>query len=186
MNRSALRFNTLILLFTILVLAEAATADSYKLQPGNILEVSVWKEPDLERDVLVTPDGTIAFPLVGGVEAGKMSVEQLSREIAAKLEKYIPDPVVTVSLKQMLGNRIYILGKVNKPGEFVINRNVDVLQALSMAGGLNPFADGDAIQILRRLQDGSQTSTRFSFSAVEKGDLKQNRILLPGDVILVP
>lgn len=186
MNRIALRCSNLVAFLAILVLAGSATADSYKLQPGDILEVSVWKEPDLERDVLVTPDGTIAFPLVGGVDAGKMSVEQLSNEIASKLEKYIPDPVVTVSLKQMLGNRIYILGKVNKPGEFVINRNVDILQALSMAGGLNPFADGDAIQVLRRHQDGNQTATGFSYSAVEKGDLKQNRILLPGDVILVP
>jgi len=186
MNKFALRFSSLIVFLAILVSALPAIADSYRLQPGDILEVSVWKEPDLERDVLVTPDGTIAFPLVGGVDAGKMSVEQLSHEIASKLEKYIPDPVVTVSLKQMLGNRVYVLGKVNKPGEFVINRNVDVLQALSMAGGLNPFADGDAIQVLRRHQDGSQTAARFSYSAVEKGDLKQNRLLLPGDVILVP
>ena len=174
-----------ILLLAVLLCAGPAAGETYKLQPGDILEVSVWKEPDLERDVLVTPDGTIAFPLVGGVDASKMSVEQLSREIASKLEKYIPDPVVTVSLKQMLGNRIYVLGKVNKPGEFVINRNVDVLQALSMAGGFNPFADSDDIQVLRR-QDGKQTSMPFSYSAVEKGDLAQNRILLPGDVILVP
>lgn len=186
MKKSTLRFAGFIVFLSLLVVASAVSAESYKLQPGDILEVSVWKEPDLERDVLVTPDGTIAFPLVGGVDASKMSVEQLSSEIASKLEKYIPDPVVTVSLKQMLGNRIYILGKVNKPGEFVINRNVDILQALSMAGGLNPFADGDAIQVLRRLGDGKQTSTQFSFSAVEKGDLDQNRILLPGDVILVP
>ena len=102
------------------------------------------------------------------------------------LKKYIPDPVVTVSLKQMLGNRIYILGKVNKPGEFVINRNVDILQALSMAGGLNPLL----MAMLSRCSGATRMETRlpprFSYSAVEKGDLKQNRILLPGDVILVP
>jgi polysaccharide export outer membrane protein len=160
-------------------------ADNYRLQPGDILEVSVWKEPDLQRDVLVTPDGTISFPLVGGVDASSLSVERLAAEIAQKLKKFIPDPVVTVSLKQMLGNRIYVIGKVNKPGEFVVNRNVDILQALSMAGGLNPFADGGAIQVLRR-QDGKQTSMRFSYEAVEKGNLAQNRMLLPGDVILVP
>ncbi len=185
MKRSELCISSLVIFLALLILAGSAAAASYKLQPGDILEVSVWKEPDLVRDVLVTPDGTIAFPLVGGVDASKMSVEQLSKEIASKLEKYIPDPVVTVSLKQMLGNRIYVLGKVNKPGEFVVNRNVDILQALSMAGGLNPFADGGAIQVLRR-NNGKQSSMRFSYSAVENGDLKQNRILLPGDVILVP
>ncbi|MCP4288829.1 MAG: polysaccharide export protein, partial [Gammaproteobacteria bacterium] len=115
MKRSELCISSLVIFLALLILAGSAAAASYKLQPGDILEVSVWKEPDLVRDVLVTPDGTIAFPLVGGVDASKMSVEQLSKEIASKLEKYIPDPVVTVSLKQMLGNRIYVLGKVNKP-----------------------------------------------------------------------
>ena len=185
MNIAALRLSSLTVFLVVLIYTGSTAAESYKLQPGDILEVSVWKEPDLERDVLVTPDGTISFPLVGGVDASKMSVEELSSEIASKLEKFIPEPVVTVSLKQMLGNRIYVLGKVNKPGEYVVNRNVDVLQALSMAGGLNPFADGGEIQVLRR-QDGEQTSMRFSYSAVEEGDLQQNRILLPGDVILVP
>lgn len=169
----------------LLLFSGIAGAGNYRLQPGDILEVSVWKEPDLQRDVLVTPDGTISFPLVGGVDASALSVEQLAAEIAKKLKKFIPDPVVTVSLKQMLGNRIYVIGKVNKPGEFVVNRNVDILQALSMAGGLNPFADGGSIQVLRR-QDGKQASMRFSYEAVEKGNLAQNRILLPGDVILVP
>ncbi|MCB1763154.1 MAG: polysaccharide biosynthesis/export family protein [Gammaproteobacteria bacterium] len=181
----AFRWRALAALFTIFVCAAPVTAESYKLQPGDILQISVWKEPDLERDVLVTPDGTISFPLVGSVDAGKLSIEELSGAIAAKLEKFIPEPVVTVSLKQMLGNRIYVLGKVNKPGEFVVNRNVDVLQALSMAGGLNPFADGDAIQVLRR-QNGKQSTMGFSYSAVEKGNLEQNRLLFPGDVILVP
>jgi polysaccharide export outer membrane protein len=160
--------------------------DGYALQPGDILEISVWKEPDMQREVLVRPDGGISFPLVGNINAKNRSVQDLNKSITKRLEKFIPDPVVTVSLKQMLGNRVYVVGKVLKPGEFALNRNVDVMQALSMAGGLNPFADGDEIKILRRV-GGAQKSIPFSYSSVLGGkDLKQNIILKPGDVVVVP
>ena len=159
--------------------------DVYRLQPGDVLEVSVWKEPDLQREVLVRPDGGLSFPLVGNIDANGQSIQGLNEEISSRLSKFIPDPVVTVSLKQMLGNRIYVMGKVNKPGEFLVNRNVDVLQALSMAGGLNPFAETGKIQVLRR-RKGVQSSIPFSYQAVEKGDLAQNIVLQPGDIILVP
>ncbi len=164
----------------------ALAADSYSLQPGDILEISVWKEPDLQREVLVRPDGGISFPLVGNIKAKNSSVQDLNKEITARLQKYIPDPVVTVSLKQMLGNRVYVVGKVLKPGEFMINRNVDVMQALSMAGGLNPFAAGDDIKILRRV-NGVQKSIPFRYESVADGkDLSQNIVLKPGDVVVVP
>jgi polysaccharide export outer membrane protein len=124
--------------------------------------------------------------LVGNINAKNRSVQDLNKSITKRLEKFIPDPVVTVSLKQMLGNRVYVVGKVLKPGEFALNRNVDVMQALSMAGGLNPFADGDEIKILRRV-GGAQKSIPFSYSSVLGGkDLKQNIILKPGDVVVVP
>jgi polysaccharide export outer membrane protein len=162
-----------------------AAEGTYTLQPGDVLEISVWKEMDLQRDVLVRPDGGISFPLVGNIDTTGMSIEQMTKEVTARIEKYIPDPVVTVSLKQMIGNRIYILGKVNKPGVYPVVRNVDVLQALSMAGGMNPFADGDKIQILRRNGE-KQISIPFDYDAVEDGDLAQNIVLQPGDVVLVP
>ncbi|MES9882043.1 MAG: SLBB domain-containing protein, partial [Sedimenticola sp.] len=123
--------------------------------------------------------------LVGNIDAGNRSIEDLNTEIVKKLSTYISDPVVTVSLKQMLGNRIYVLGKVNKPGEYVVNRYVDVLQVLSMAGGMNPFALGNEIQVLRR-ENGIQKSIPFHYDDVEKGDLEQNIILNAGDIILVP
>lgn len=160
--------------------------DGYSLQPGDILEISVWKEPDLQREVLVRPDGGISFPLVGNIKARNSSIMDVNKEITARLQKFIPDPVVTVSLKQMLGNRVYVVGKVLKPGEFVINRNVDVMQALSMAGGLNPFAAGDEIMILRRV-NGVQKSIPFRYDGVVEGkDLAQNIVLKPGDVVVVP
>ncbi len=160
--------------------------EGYTLQPGDVLEISVWKEPDLQRDVLVRPDGGISFPLVGDINTSGLSVNGLAKVIKKRISQYIPDPVVTASLKQMGGNRIYVIGKVNKPGEFPVIRNVDVMQALSMAGGINPFGEGDEITILRRV-DGVQQSIPFNYDDVESGrDLEQNIILRPGDVVVVP
>jgi len=164
----------------------ALARGGYSLQPGDVLEISVWKEPDLQREVLVRPDGGISFPLVGNIKTKNNSVQGVNKEITARLAKYIPDPVVTVSLKQMLGNRVYVVGKVLKPGEFLVNRNIDVMQALSMAGGLNPFAAGDEIKILRRV-GGVQKSIPFRYEGVVNGkDLAQNIVLKPGDVVVVP
>jgi len=124
--------------------------------------------------------------LVGNIKAKNSSVQDVTKKITSRLAKYIPDPVVTVSLKQMLGNRVYVVGKVLKPGEFLVNRNVDVMQALSMAGGLNPFAAGNEIMILRRV-NGVQRSIPFRYDGVVDGkDLTQNIVLKPGDVVVVP
>lgn len=185
MKRAANFFVALLWLCAVFVSSHAMAEIGYALQPGDILEISVWKEPDLQREVLILPDGGLSFPLVGGISTANRSVEDLTAEITGKLSKYIPDPVVTVSVKQLLGNRIYVLGKVNRPGEYPVTRNVDVLQALSMAGGLNPFAQGEKIQVLRR-ENGTQTSIPFQYEAVEKGDLKQNIVLKAGDIVLVP
>ncbi len=182
-----IRFDLVVFGLCLALLSSIVWAgDGYSLQPGDILEISVWKEPDLQREVLVRPDGGISFPLVGNIKAKNSSVQDVNKEITARLTKYIPDPVVTVSLKQMLGNRVYVVGKVLKPGEFVINRNVDVMQALSMAGGLNPFAAGDDIKILRRV-NGVQKSIPFRYESIVEGkDLEQNIVLKAGDVVVVP
>lgn len=179
-----------LLLLTGLLLLVASTItiageNDYGVQPGDILSISVWKEDGLQQDVLVRPDGGISFPLVGAIHAQGRSIDDLSKQISKRIEKFLSDPVVTVSLRQNLGNRIYVIGKVNKPGEFLLSRYIDVIQALSMAGGMNPFADGNGIQILRR-ENGKQKAILFSYEAVENGDLKQNIILQPGDAVLVP
>lgn len=176
----------LISLCLLLLSTQVLASDKYLLQPGDILEISVWKEPDLQSEVLVHPDGRISFPLVGSIMAKNRTVQDVNKAIAARLEKYIPDPVVTVNLKQMSGNRIYVVGKVLKPGEFLTNRNIDVMQAIGMAGGLNPFAEGDEILILRRVK-GEQKSIPFDYDSVVDGrDLTQNIFLKPGDVVVVP
>jgi polysaccharide export outer membrane protein len=169
-----------------LFVGSALAKDGYLLQPGDMLEISVWKEPDLQREVLVHPDGAISFPLVGTVMVKDRTVQDVNKLLATRLEKFIPDPVVTVNIKQMSGNRIYVVGKVLKPGEFLSNRNVDVMQAIGMAGGLNPFAEGGEILILRRV-NGEQRSIPFDYDSVVEGkNLTQNILLEPGDVVVVP
>jgi polysaccharide biosynthesis/export protein len=159
----------------------------YTVSPGDILSISVWKEPDLQGNaVLVRPDGTFSFPLVGQVDARNKTVADLQQIVTERLRKYISDPVATVSLDKILGNKVYVIGQVAKPGEFIVNPRVDVMQALSMAGGTTPFASLGSIIILRRV-GANQTAIPFHYTDVIKGrDLAQNIELQSGDVVVVP
>ena len=165
---------------------ETASRETYIIQPGDVLTISVWREKDLQGEVAVRPDGGINFPLAGEIVAAGKTIEQLKADIATKLSKYVPDPVVTATVKNSLGNKIYVVGKVNKPGDYMTNRTVDVMQALSMAGGPNPYASVNKIKILRRV-NGEQKTFLFKYSQVEKGkNLEQNIILQGGDIVVVP
>lgn len=158
----------------------------YLIQPGDILQISVWKEPDLAREVLVRPDGGLSFPLAGDVQAAGNSVPDLENEITKRIRKYIPEAVVTVAIRQALGYRFYIVGRVNRPGEFNSVRPIDVMQALALAGGTTSFAALNDIKILRR-ENGVETSIPFRYGRVQKGkSLKENIILKSGDVVVVP
>jgi len=159
----------------------------YEVQPGDLLQVSVWKEPDLQLEVLVRPDGGFSMPLIGEVAAMGKSVAALREEIAKRLSAYVPDASVTVAVHQLNGDKIYVLGKVNRPGEYAVTRYVDVMQALSMAGGTTTFADPSDIVILRRDDGGAQRAIAFNYDQVSAGKhLEQNIVLHSGDVVVVP
>jgi polysaccharide export outer membrane protein len=161
--------------------------EPYRIQPGDILMVSVWKEEALMAEVLVRPDGGMSFPLVGDVHASGRTVDEVRELVNERLSKFISDPSVTIAVKQIGGNRVYVLGKVNRPGEFTFSRPLDVMQALSLAGGATSFASLDDIQILRREAGGKQTARRFRYSEVERGrSLDQNILLKSGDTVVVP
>lgn len=158
----------------------------YAIGPEDILEISVWKEKDLQREVLVRPDGWFTFPLVGNIEAKGKTAQQLQEEITQWLKEYIPNPVVTVSVKKIAGYKIFVIGRVNKPGEYVVGSYVDVLQALTLAGGLTPFAEEAKIKIVRK-ENGKKNILPFDYTAVKKGKrMEQNITLMSGDVIIVP
>lgn len=158
----------------------------YKIQPGDVMQISVWNEKELQKEVLVAPDGEISFPLVGELNVIGKSVAELRQQITEKLTRYISEPIVTVTVSQVLGNKIYVIGQVNKPGQFVVNPMVDVMQALSMAGGATAFASLNNIVILRR-SGSRQNAIRFKYSDAASGkNLDLNIVLQSGDVVVVP
>ena len=159
---------------------------AYVVGPEDALDIAVWKDDTLKGTVLVRPDGGISFPLAGDFVVAGMTAAQVRDELVKRLEKFIPEPVVTVAVVKVSSYHIYVLGRVNKPGELLVGRNIDVLQALTLAGGLTPFASEDGIRIIRKV-DNLTISIPFQYSKVRKGvDLTQNITLKSGDVLLVP
>ena len=172
-------------------LAEAAgeaawpSAD-YIIGAGDVLDISVWKDEALTKLVTVLPDGKISFPLIGEVAAAGKTVAVLHKELEIKLNRFVPDVSLSMMVSQVNSMLIYVIGRVNSPGRFVLNTQVNVLQALAMAGGLNPFAKRGKIKIFR--EEGPETQTfSFDYDEVAKGEaLEQNIRLQRGDVIVVP
>jgi polysaccharide export outer membrane protein len=165
------------------VLAQDAT---YTVKPGDILKVSVWKEPDLQGPILIRPDGGFSFPLVGEVDGRGKTVAELQVIMTQRLSKYISDPVVSVSVTEIHGNKVYVIGQVVKPGEFIVNPSVDVMQALSMAGGMTAFASLANIIILRH-NGTTRTALHFDYTDVAKGRKFSDDVQLQsGDVVVVP
>ncbi len=166
--------------------ALASSPEGYKLQPGDLLQVVVWKETDLQSEVLIRPDGGISFALAGDMPAAGLTTDQLRVELETRVRKLVPGAVVTVSVKAPNGNRVFVIGKVNRPGDFPLLRPIDVMQAISMAGGVTPFASTNKIRVLHR-EGLRQTSARFRYSDVANGrHLEQNILLQSGDTVIVP
>lgn len=158
----------------------------YRLGAEDTLLVSVWKDEQLTREVVVRPDGMFSFPLVGDIQAEDRTVEDIRGDLVKRLTKYIPNPNVSIAVTKVISYKVYVVGRVNKPGEFVIGHYTDVLQALSLAGGLTPFAAENEIKVMRRVR-GEQYAIPFRYGDVRKGrDLEQNIILRRGDVVMVP
>ncbi len=158
----------------------------YEINPGDLLEISVWKEEELKREIRVLPDGHISFPLAGDISTSGLTLNQVKDRLVAKLSEYISDPVVNISVKAAEGNVIYVIGQVKQAGQFVMYRPLDALQALSLAGGLTAFAKSNDILIIRRDEKGSKT-IKVKYGELEDGEsLNKNQVLKSGDVIIVP
>jgi polysaccharide biosynthesis/export protein len=158
----------------------------YIIGPGDLLGISVWRDENLTRSVVVLPDGKVAFPLVGELIAGGKTVAQLKQELERKLARYITDAGLTVEVKQSNSMIIYIIGRVNVPGRQLMVATTNVLQGLAMAGGPNPFARRSEVKVFRK-QDGKTSVFSFNYDDVAQGKhLETNIDLQKGDVILVP
>lgn len=184
------RFITLLVLMLSVASASAqSAADTYKLRHGDKLHISVWKEEALNREVRVLPDGSISFPLVGRISVSGITTGDVERQIRDGLKKYIPEAVVTVVVTATEGSSVYVLGKVLKPGPVPLTSpDTTVLQVLSQAGGLDRFANGDAIVVMRKAAANTQAQTlKVRYSDLMRGQaLDTNVVLRPGDTILVP
>ncbi|HID28397.1 MAG TPA: polysaccharide export protein [Desulfobacterales bacterium] len=159
---------------------------NYLIGPGDVLEVLVWKEPDISRTVRVRPDGKISLPLADDVQASQSTLLQVKKRITEALSAYVDHPSVYVMLQENNSKRFYIVGKVNAPGQYVLEKDTTVLQAVAMARGLGEWANKDDIIILRRGPQG-QFRIEFDYDRVVSGkDIKQNIFLNPDDLIIVP
>ena len=192
MNKSAWTVAAVILMcfFSFQAFAEEKPATlpvvDYVIGPGDVLDISVWKEQALTKLVTVLPDGRISFPLVGAIMAGGKTLDQLSKELEIKLARFVPDLNLSVLVNQVNSMMVYVIGRVNNPGRFILNSNIDVMQALAMAGGLNPFAEQGNVKIFREAPGGKKIFD-FDYNDVANGKkLEQNIMLKRGDMIVVP
>lgn len=161
--------------------------DAYRLNPGDKLEITVWEEEKLKQEVVVLPDGTISFPLVGHIAAAGKTTEDLVRLLRERLRQFIPDSEINIRLLAAEGNMVYVTGEVAHPGAFVMTRPTDVMQALSMAGGLTEFAKKNSIIVLRRETDGRTRSFPFEYGDIEDGEnIESNILLQSGDTVVAP
>lgn len=171
--------------FAVNAAAEPGAAD-YRLHAGDKLDIAVWKEKELSRLLTISPDGKFSYPLVGDVAAGGRTVGEVRAELESRMKKYIPEPVITVTIAGVDGNAAYVIGQVTKPGALIMNPAINVMQALAIAGGGTPFAKLDSIIIIRR-GSGGQRVMNFRYGQVSEGkNLDQNVVLEAGDVVIVP
>jgi polysaccharide export outer membrane protein len=159
---------------------------NYIIGGQDVLDISVWKEPDLTRSVPVRPDGKISLPLLNDVQAAGLTPAQLASQITDSLKKFVTNPQVTVIVSAINSQRVYILGEVNRAGAYPLLPQMTVLQALSSAGGFTQFANPKKIYVMRT-SNGKQEKYPFNYNDVIKGKQSdENIVLKPGDTIVIP
>lgn len=164
----------------------ATTDPAYIIGPEDVLDINVWKEPDMTRVVPVRPDGKISLPLINDVQAAGSTPQQLATAVTDKLRKFLTEPQVTVIVTAINSQRVFVVGEVLRAGAFPLIPGMTVLQALASAGGFTTFADVKKIHVMR-LVNGKHTELPFNYREVLKGDNPdQNIKLQPGDTVVVP
>jgi polysaccharide biosynthesis/export protein len=182
-----------IVLFLVLLLGCWSAAEAQTLQPGDALNISVYQDPKLDRQVVVSPTGMISFPLVGQIRAAGLTPAGLEAALKARLRgKFAEEPDVTVSwlaakaIEEDLKPKIFITGEVLRPGPFVMRTKLDVMQAIAVAGGFSPFAAKQRIQVRRKIE-GVESIFVFNYNDFFSGRNFENNInLRAGDIIIVP
>jgi polysaccharide export outer membrane protein len=163
----------------------AVDPSTYIIGPRDILNISVWKEPDFSRTVPVRPDGVISLPLLNDVAVAGLTPMQLAAEITQKLKKYVSDPQVSVIVEQVNSQMVYVVGEVGHPGPMPMVPNMTVLQVISSAGGLSQWANQKHIYVMRT-ENGQAKRFPYNYKQALRGNTSQDIILRPGDTVVVP
>ena len=167
--------------------AGVAVAPDYVIGADDVLSIMFWRDKDLSApEVVVRPDGMVTLPLLNDVQAAGRTPEQLGNAIREAARKYVEDPNPTVIVKEIKSRRVFITGRIEKPGPYPLNDKTTILQLIAMAGGLREYVDGKDISLMRSEQ-GKQSVYAFNYQdVVKKKYLHQNIELKPGDVVVVP
>jgi polysaccharide export outer membrane protein len=160
-------------------------ADEYVLGVEDKLGISVWREAELGKSVVIRPDGKVTFPLVGDVQAAGRTPRQLTEDLTKSIAKYIKEPVVTVVVEEINNFKVFVLGEVTVQGTLNLRRHTRLLEAIAMAGGVTQFADRSNV-VLLRYQDGKEARTKIDYRKIVSGDKPELNVeLKPGDTIIV-
>ena len=167
--------------------AGVPVAPDYVIGADDVLSIMFWRDKDLSApEVVVRPDGMVTLPLLNDVQAAGRTPEQLGNAIREAARKYVEDPNPTVIVKEIKSRRVFITGRIEKPGPYPLNDKTTILQLIAMAGGLREYVDGKDISLMRSEQ-GKQSVYAFNYQdVVKKKYLHQNIELKPGDVVVVP
>jgi len=161
------------------------TSSAYQIGPEDVLDISVWKNPELSRTVPVRPDGKVSLPLVNDIQAAGLSPIDLRDQITAKLSEYIPAPEVSVIVREVHSRKVTVAGAVKLPGRYELKSAMTVLEVIALAQGLTDFASKDRIVILR--QNGSKTERiPFNYRKINESAQQDNFLIRPGDIVFVP
>lgn len=169
-------------------LAQVRSSQSYVLQPGDLVDIRVYMEDDMNRVLRISGNGTVTFPLVGNIRIAGLSLEQAEQELAKRLTSYIKQPQVSMLVKEYGNKTVYVLGQVSKPGSIQIppEKELTVLEAITSVGGFTDVANTSKVRVLR-VEDGKQKSMDVDVSQITKqGNKSLDIALQPGDVVFVP
>lgn len=166
--------------------AGAALPAGYVIGADDVLSILFWRDKDMSADVVVRPDGRISLPLINDVEAVGLSPDQLRERLTQVASKFIPDPSLTVVVKEIHSRKVFITGNVGKPGAYPLSGDMNVLQLIALAGGLAEYADAKNIVVMRSGAGGQQSFKMNYKDVVKQKNVQQNIVLKPGDTIVVP
>jgi polysaccharide export outer membrane protein len=162
------------------------TEAEYQIGPEDVLDILVWKNPELSRTVPVRPDGKVSLPLVNDIQAAGMTPTALRQELSTRLAEYLPSPEVAVIVREVHSAKVAVVGAVKTPGRFELKSAATVLEMIAMAQGFTDFASRDRIVVLRQTGQGQTTRIKFNYRSVVDGNDAENIFVRPGDIIVVP